>query len=456
MDQVRVILKLLWRERFWVLSVVGIVLALVCWFFSSGDLDQQFASRKQAIEGKFNEMKNLTRENPLPNENVIEGNREQARQQSKNVLAVWKQLYDRQREEVLFWPKDSLKPEFIEEIEKLKFGEKFPPKEANNMQSHYSNYIGSRFDGLLKIVKALKSEGGSNRFSGGGRRSHYGEEFDGGDFESPRPTSTGTDAEQEDEDYLVQWLDQGNLREKLAFTGKPSAIQIWVTQEDLWVFETLLNVIAKTNEARGATRPDNTAVRVIVALEVGRDAAAASREKASILMPLGAPVDGGMREGETRVYSEVDSSIPMSREVGPEGVLVSDEAIMAYRYLDPEGNPYPGEPGDREYRRLPIRMRLMMDQRYLSQLLVECADAALPVEVKQVRVNPDASGTGFGGSQYSSTRSSFRGVEDMGSDANLADVEIRGVVYIYNEPDESVFELLGDEEGQLADASAGR
>jgi hypothetical protein len=47
------------------------------------------------------------------------------------------------------------------------------------------------------------------------------------------------------------------------------------------------------------------------------------------------------------------------------------------------------------------------------------------------------------------------GMEEMQSDANLADVEIRGVVYIYNQPDESVFELLGDEEGQLADASAG-
>ena len=459
MDKVRVILKLLWRERFWVLSVVGVLLAVVCWHFSSGDLDQQFASRKQAIEGKFNEMRNLTQESPHPNQKVIEGDREQAREQSKNVLAVWKKLYDRQREQVLFWPKDSLKSGFIEEIEKLKFGEKFPPKEANNMQSHYSNYIGSRFDGLLEIVKALKSDSVGGRFSRGGRgRSE--EMFEGGGFGSPRAGVAGDGTDEEDQDYLVQWIDQGNLREKLEFAGSPSAIQIWVTQEDLWVYETLLNVIAKTNELRGATRPDNTAVRVIVALEVGRDAAAASREKPSILMPRGAIAESFAGGGERIPFAEGDGARPYLLEGGgPEGAAISDEAIMAFRYLDPEGNPYPSQPEDREYRRLPIRMRLMMDQRYLTQLLVECADAALPVEVKQVRVNPDASGSGFGGNQYGAVRSNFgsmSGMEEMQSDANLADVEIRGVVYIYNQPDESVFELLGDDEGQLADSSAGR
>ncbi len=467
MDQVRVILKLLWRERFWVLSVVGVLLAVICWHFSSGDLDQQFSSRKQAIEGKFSAMRNLIQENPLPNEDVIEGDRQQARQQSKNVLAVWKQLYDRQRNEVLYWPKDSLKPGFIAVIEKLKFRDPFPAQQAKDMRSHYWNYIGSRFDGLLKIVKALKSEEGASRFSGSARRGGRGMEGERMDYEGSRSTVTRSDTEEEqDEDYLVQWLDQGNLRDKLQFASEPSDLQIWVTQEDLWVYETLLNVIAKTNEMRGATRPDNTAVRVIVSLEVGRDAAAASREKTSILMPRGA-ASGGFGGGEEefggggggrQMESEFGEGMSRSYEGGPEGADVSDAEVLAYRYLDPEGNPYPGEPEDKEFRRLPIRMRLMMDQRYLSELLIECANAALPVEVKQVRVNPDESGAGFGGDRFGSSRGTFRGMSGMGeitSDANLADVEIRGVVYIYNEPDESVFELLGGDEDQLADASAG-
>ena len=457
MDQVRIILKLLWRERFWVLSVVGVLLAVICWHFSSGDLDQQFFSRKQAIEGKFSAMRNLTQENPLPNENVIEGDREQARQQSKNVLAVWKQLYDRQRNEVLYWPKDSLKPSFIAVIEKLKFRDPFPAQQAKDMRSHYWNYIGGRFDGLLKIVKALKSEEGVGSYSGGGRRGGRRMEGEGMDYEGSRSALTLTDAEQEDEDYLVQWLDQGNLRGKLQFASEPSVLQIWVTQEDLWVYETLLNVIAKTNEFRGATRPDNTAVRVIVALEVGQDAAVASREKSSILMPQSMIAEGGEGMLE-RGMSESEGGREMYAEGGLEGEGVSDAEVLAFRYLDPEGNPYPGEPEDKEFRRLPIRMKLFLDQRYLSQLLVECANAALPVEVKQVRVNPEVSGAGFGGERYGASSRSYRGMsgtEEIESDANLADVEIRGVVYIYNQPDESVFELLGGDEDQLADASAG-
>lgn len=71
-------------------------------------------------------------------------------------------------------------------------------------------------------------------------------------------------------DYLVQSIDQANLRQQLEFTGVPTSRQIWVTQENLWVYETLLfHAIANTNKERGASRPDNTAVRIIQSLEVG-------------------------------------------------------------------------------------------------------------------------------------------------------------------------------------------
>ena len=64
-----------------------------------------------------------------------------------------------------------------------------------------------------------------------------------------------------------------------------------MTQENLWVYETLLNVIAQTNEERGATRPDNAAIRVIVALEVGREAGL-QKSPARILSPRSASQEG--------------------------------------------------------------------------------------------------------------------------------------------------------------------
>ena len=131
---------------------------------------------------------------------------------------------------------------------------------------------------------------------------------------------------------------------------------------------------------------------------------------------------------------------------------------LANRYLDSEGQPYGGEPEDAEFRRLPVRMRLTMDQRWIPQLLIECANAALPIEVKQLRLNPNQSGAGFGSTANRSFRGSSRGLRGMDSleaDANLADVEIRGIVYIYNKPDETVLEVPGLDEDQLADVTAG-
>ena len=47
------------------------------------------------------------------------------------------------------------------------------------------------------------------------------------------------------------------------------------------------------------------------------------------------------------------------------------------------------EPEDfgKEFKRLPVRMRLWMDQRWLPHLISECANAPLQVEVQEVRIN---------------------------------------------------------------------
>jgi hypothetical protein len=106
-----------------------------------------------------------------------------------------------------------------------------------------------------------------------------------------------------------------------------------------------------------------------------------------------------------------------------------------------------------------------MDQRYLSRLLVECANAPLTLEVRQVRINPNtsgavagaysgggSSGSPYGGSggfgamsgggateSYSSESSSPYGSGSgpgMGGPGTSFDavVEIYGIVYIYNPP----------------------
>ena len=494
MDKIRAISKALWEQRFWVLSLVGTLVVVVCWSMAKDDLDAEFSKRKRAIEGKFSAMTSLNSQQLHPNENVIEGNVKETTQEGISTLQKWQELYNHQRDEVLYWPKDHLEAKFIQEIDKLKFGDPFPSSKSQDMRGNYWNYIEKRFDGLLEIVEALKLEESGRSSRGGGGGGYGGGGYGGGEYGGGGFGGEGRGAvaslDTEEEDYLVQWVDQGELQSKLHFEKKPTALEIWVTQEDLWVYETLLNVIAKTNEAKGASRPDNTAVRLITALQVGRDAAEGGKQSGNLVLPLGSegnssrsPRGGYGGEGEFGGggdyggkggfgggggyggeggfgggggYGGEGGFGGRGGYGGEEGAL--DTAILANRYLDTvTGQPLAGDTADfgTEFRQLPIRMVLRMDQSWIPHVLVECANAALPIEVKKLRINPDQSGEGFGKSASRGTRrSSVRGMEPIADDETLVEVEIQGAVYIYNEPDKSKIEIPGeqDEQDQFADA----
>jgi hypothetical protein len=144
-----------------------------------------------------------------------------------------------------------------------------------------------------------------------------------------------------------------------------------------------------------------------------------------------------------------------------EGADSSDAELLSFRYLDTAtGEPLAGdrESLNTEFRKLPVRMVLRMDQSWIPHVLVECANAALPVEVKKLRINPDQSGEGFGkgGASGGRSRSNIRGMQPIADDGSLVEVEIQGAVYIYNEPDKSKLEIPGEEDGQdqFADTSS--
>ncbi len=445
MDQVRAIAKVIWEQRFWVLSVLGLLVAVVCWKMSSGALDAKFTERKSAIDGMFTAMQGLKNKPVHPNQVVNEEDQTQVVQQAEYVNAVWTDLYNRQKESVLKWPEE-LGSQFISYIETLKFRDPI----RINMRSFYQNYIGRRFDGLLEIVNAQKLAEGSSAGGYGGGREYGGPSSYGG--------ATGG-VPGANEDYLVEWLDQGKLRDKLAFaTNKPTALQIWITQEDIWVYETLLNVIAETNKARGATRPDNTAIRTIVTLEVGAGASQGmGTTPPKVYMPPAAAgeagaMPGGEYSGEYRGGEA--GAVPYAGREGMPGVegdaAAVDAALLAGRYLDDTGAPLAGD-GDlgKEYRQLPIRMELVMDQRWIPQMLVECGNSPLPIEVQQLRINPDKALAGFegtGGSMGMSSNSALANV----TDPNFAMVEVKGVVFIYNDPEADPSAVPVSEDGQLA------
>ena len=472
MDKLRAFLKATWRQRFWVLTVVCPLLALVCWLLASGSLQKAFLANKGTIEGHFTAMSNISKEPVHGNDGVNSQEIVEADKVSKAVRKLWQRMYDAQREEVLKWP-ERLGVDFLSYIETRKFGDPIP---SSAMRTRYLDYIKGRFDALVKMVQAKNLMVEATPAVGVGvgpeSRGAYGAGMLYGEVR----------------DYLVDWLDQDQLNTKLTFARQPTAMQIWVTQEDLWVYETLLTVINRTNKARGATAAaDNAAIRVISTLEVGSRAAVAMSKAGNIIVPAADVVAGEFAEGGGPIGPPTGGvdEYGTTGEVDP---AAADAAFTANRYVGADGQPLPDITSGTgvEYRRLPIQMVLTMDQRWITPLLVECANATLPIEVQRLRINPEKSsieGGAAGGEMPSmmapgggrpgelgAPRSGYGGYarsggigrpgesrgEGMGSamaamaptglGPDYVTVELQGLVYIYNEPNDVELTVPGAEQ----------
>ncbi len=149
-------------------------------------------------------------------------------------------------------------------------------------------------------------------------------------------------------------------------------------------------------------------------------------------------MDGGMggmggMDGGMGGYGGMGGGMDMS------GVGSGEASIlMAGRYVDEAGEPIMEVTEDykfgTEYKRLPVKMVLEMDQRHLPSLIVELANAPLQVEVEQVRVNPSDAG----GGRRRGGRGGNDSVESFDREPTVGTVVLQGVVYIFNQPDEEV------------------
>ena len=104
-------------------------------------------------------------------------------------------------------------------------------------------------------------------------------------------------------------------------------------------------------------------------------------------------------------------------------------------------------------KRIPVRMRLRVDQRKLNRLLAECANSELTIEIRQIRINPDMQR-----STRSPTRQQRRWrleMQEMRMDRGDSseelfqydvDIELYGIVYVYNPVNKEVLGI--DQEGE--------
>lgn len=295
-------------------------------------------------------------------------------------------------------------------------------------------------------------------------------------------------SQQELMDGIVSWYDP---------KSPPDTLQICYTQEDLWILEGILKIIAATNA--GARENFQAAIKEIDFIRFGRTAMGQAGEikgagaggGAASGMPgmggMGGMGMGGM--GGAAAGGAAGGGGSSANPYGQGGAPNMGGGISAApkvtrdpadsRYVDEKFTPITGNslrtkmkskaPGDAYYavaKRIPVRMRFKkMDQRKLNKFLVECGNAQMILEVRQVRINCDpaplgggsgAAGGGFGGMMDGArpTLGSAAGSASLDSDSGgagyggmmgggggtLAEagsafdipVEVYGVIYLYN------------------------
>jgi hypothetical protein len=495
MDQLRNVLGWLKRNHFWVLTALVAFIGLFSWWTASGSLSAQFQKNKSQIEAEFNSLSTLRSKPFHPNQTINEKQQEEIDKAAKSVGAIWQKLYERQTENVLEWPA-TLSKAFRDHVEKLSFGADIPPR----LRQEYQDYVERHFPTLPKMIGArVLREGEGGMFGGGGRG-----EFGGSPYPGlqgvPGLQPAGAAGEEEEGDYIVEWLDQAHVREELNFPQRPSPVRIWWTQENLWVYETLLRVIRNTNEAAGATRMSNAAVRTLYSLQVGRDAAKGSRTANRIYKPPaatpapgsemmpgaeGGPVPGGEFAGEMAPRGAEMSFQENAMGQGPLSPEQEQAFLFTNRYLGEDGKPLAGggaaaggevadpaapapaiDPASfgREFKRLPVRMILQMDERWLPHLISQCASQPLQVEVTEVRINPDDGGgvdggVGFGGGfrgGYGGGPSGANlfpertGLQTFRQQPQMVNVVIQGIIYIFNKPDPGALQSTAEGTAPMA------
>ncbi len=379
MDQVKKLLAILKKHHFWVLSVIVLILLGAFYSTSAAKMSKDFQGRKSKLDGEFSNMQGIAGSVDPPNERVIATINRVHAMQFQNVMEGWRYLYDQQKKNNPL--PGVLGDEFKDVWGSLEPDEEIPPRYRDTYWIFIRKYIPKILERVdvrrPKNEDALAGEAGAERametIPGGARDMEY----------------VGK----------VVWdtTSYNQLLQRFNWQSQPTTTQIRLAQEDLWVYETLLNIIKEMNQ--DSTSHYNAVVKRIAALDVGKPATqafAAARNSLGLggmqaVAPgatpgMEGPPPGAMMEGPS-MGMEGPGMMPGMPTTG------RSDALYVNRYVTETEEPVPvveGKPQHpyTEFKMMPIRISLLMDQRKVPELMVKCSNANMPIEVRQLRLNP--------------------------------------------------------------------
>jgi hypothetical protein len=435
MEKVRIALEVLKKYHFWILLSLIVLITFGTWYMATSDRADQFTKRVSAIKSQFDLMTTISGTQNHPSENSnhaidfrVTGDTANVTDDIKkmalinsfsesltgNVSAAAQRLFDDQRKtfklpviypnvpgdqtrfEEDFWKVWDHK---IEDIEK-------PPAEATNKEQYelekvfrlqYRDQIKEIFPELFKRIDLRTvAEGVGNAPAADGR----GGRVAPGAGDDPSKQVTG----------VLDWPGADDLIRRFQnWNDIPTTIQIMLAQEDLWVYEALLNVIRNTNNCapdkdknyQPPASHKDAPIKKIDALEIGNDAAQSWAACENSVFVFSGDTGGGSAATGTGPQSSPSmgtmpgSSHGQAQYLGGAAAATSSggsggttSSLLAGRYVDNSGKPLadPTQQPNQEFRMMPVNLRVVMEQKALPRLLVECANSNMRIDVRAVRI----------------------------------------------------------------------
>lgn len=349
-----------------------------------------------------------------PNNASYEETEKSIAQLRESVYRAWSIHYQTQGNDIFVWPQ-GLPQSFLEVVKELRPIEskaKYSTKPLDELLSigdreTYRDYIKDELPNLATIIHATWSKKAT-----------------AGDAKKNNQLVVVWDPS--NQEYVTKLFDWTNSQRKA-----PTTLEVLYAQEDLWLLTSIMHVIKNTNGEADA--PHNAIIKKVHSILLGR--AAASKKSGSISKGSSSSSrEGGSPGGGESNLEETDEAEGNEGEGGSVRLeYLADPAEG--RYVDREYKPIPAaqlrsaavitDP-DRISplsiaKRMPIRLKVTMDQRRINDLLAECANSALTIEVNQVRILGSASGSSPVGQN-----------DDEKAFPYDAIVELFGIIYIYN------------------------
>ncbi|MDZ4821183.1 MAG: hypothetical protein SGJ20_19660 [Planctomycetota bacterium] len=445
MNKVKEFLEKVRRHQFWILCGLVALFGVATWYLGTAKLAEQFTKNKAKVTAAKSTAETVLNYQDHPNDKFTVKIGDAKAEQVKKVEKNWKELYTTQKQNVYVWPAYFVKD----------FGNRdAPPKKdevAEGIRNFYSRHVKEvQLKELVAIVDAewreLKPVNARDAALPGNILTHR------DDNTAPK--------------HRVTWNDPTWANPFFFNNTTPTELQVWYAQEEIWVLKALCKAIAATNA--DSTGAHDTSIKSIEEIAVGYPAAEEApngtgdlRVKRITLVPIATTPDpnaatisapGGKLLRPARPHLGDLASGPGMRlgaAVDETGAALTtvDQELNEWRYVDLTGKPLTKEDlatvSFQEFRLLPWRLRVTLDQRKLDDFLVEIRNSAMPLQVRQVRINPEL--TGATGLIQNPTDPS----DQLMSGITLVTVELRGSAYLINPPDMSKISTSREAGGEV-------